>query len=84
MFSTYGHTKWKGFENFKIRSDQGGEIENDQFENFCEKYRILQDFSCPITLQQNGVVERKNRFLQEMACTMIHETDMTKYFWQKL
>ena len=31
--------------------------------------------------QQNGVVERKNRTLQEMARTMINETNMAKHFW---
>ena len=28
---------------------------------------------CPKTPQQNGVIERKNRTLQEMAGTMINE-----------
>jgi hypothetical protein len=31
--------------------------------------------------QQNGVVERKNRSLQEMARTMMHETNLAKYLW---
>jgi len=56
----------------RIRSDHGTEIENFKFEEFCLSYGIKQEFSSPITLQQNGVVERKNRVIQEMARVMIH------------
>ena len=44
-----------------IRSDHGGEFQNARFERFCEKHGISHSFSAPRTLQQNGVVERKNR-----------------------
>ena len=50
-----------------IRSDHGGEFENEIFENFCNKKGITHNFSFPRTPQQNGVVERKNRTLQECA-----------------
>ncbi|KAH9802698.1 hypothetical protein KPL71_001497 [Citrus sinensis] len=33
------------------------------------------------TPQQNGVVERKNRSIQEMARTMLNENSLPKYFW---
>ena len=32
-------------------------------------------------LQQNGIVERKNRTLKEMARTMLCENNLSKYFW---
>ena len=56
----------------KIRIDHGGEFENETFETFCEKHGIIHEFSSPRTPQENGVVERKNRTLQEMARPMIH------------
>jgi len=65
----------------KVRSDHGGEFENEPFEIFCEKHGIIHEFSSPRTPQQNGVVERKNRSLQEMARTMIHENNLSKHFW---
>ncbi|KAK2388390.1 putative mitochondrial protein [Trifolium repens] len=64
-----------------IRSDHGGEFENSLFENFLDNNGISHNFSCPRTPQQNGVVERKNRTLQEMARTMINESNVEKYFW---
>ena len=56
----------------KIRSDQGKEFENITFTNFCDKHGITHEFSSPKTPKQNGVVERKNRTLQEMAQVMLN------------
>ena len=63
-----------------IRSDHGGEFENDLFDKFYEKYGIDHNFSAPRTPQQNGVVERKNRILEELGRTMINEHRLPKYF----
>ena len=64
-----------------LRSDHGGEFPNELFEKFCEENRIMHNFSAPRTLQQNGVVERKNRSLEKLARTMLNEYDVRKYFW---
>jgi hypothetical protein len=50
-------------EIVRIRSDHGREFENSKFEELCRSYGIKQEFSSPITPQQNGVVERKNRVI---------------------
>ena len=63
----------KGFTISCIRSDHGREFENVEFESFCDVQGIEHTFSAPRTPQQNGVVERKNRTLQEMARTILHE-----------
>jgi len=42
---------------------------------------IMHNFSAPRTPQQNGVVERKNRSLEELARTMLSESSLSKYFW---
>ena len=41
----------------------------------------MHNFSTPRIPQQNGVVERKNRTLHEMARTMLNENGLSKYFW---
>ena len=64
-----------------IRSDHGGEFQNESFENFCDENGILHNFSAPRTPQQNGVVERKNSSLEELARTMLNEYNVAKYFW---
>jgi len=64
-----------------IRSDHGGELQNEKFRKFYEKMGILHNFSAPRTSQQNGVVERKNTSLEELARTMLSESSLPKYFW---
>ena len=54
-----------------IQSDNGSEFKNEGFEEFCNEERIVHNFSSPRTLEQNRVVERKNRTLVEMARTML-------------
>jgi transposase InsO family protein len=56
-----------------IRSDNGTEFKNSQIEGLLEEEGIKHEFSSPYTLQQNGVVERKNRNLLDMARTMLDE-----------
>ena len=63
-----------------IQSDNGDEFKNERFEEFCNKERIVHNFFSPRTPEQNGVVERKNRTLVEMARTMLSENDLPRYF----
>ncbi|GJR50870.1 zf-CCHC domain-containing protein [Tanacetum coccineum] len=50
-----------------IRTDHDREFDNEvQFGEFCTANGITRNFSAPRTPQSNGVVERKNRTLQEM------------------
>jgi transposase InsO family protein len=67
----------------KIRSDNGSEFKNLQVEEFLEKEGIKHEFSAPYTPQQNGVVERKNRTLIDMARTMLGEFKMPERFWSE-
>src|ERR1044072_5238622 len=65
----------------RIRSDHGKEFENGRFIEFCSDEGIFHEFSAPITTQQNGVVERKNRTIQESARVMLHAKNLPYHFW---
>jgi transposase InsO family protein len=65
----------------KITSDNGTEFKNSQIEGFLEEEGIKHKFSSPYTPQQNGVVERKNRTLLDMARTMLDEYKTPDQFW---
>ncbi|WVZ88708.1 hypothetical protein U9M48_035195 [Paspalum notatum var. saurae] len=67
-----------------IRSDNGGEFRNSRFENFCRGLDLEHQFSSPYTPPQNGVVERKNRTLVEMARTMLDEHRTPRHFWAEV
>ena len=64
-----------------IRSDHGEEFQNEKFSTFCDKLGIFHNFFAPRIPQQNGVVERKNRSLEELARTILNESSLPKCFW---
>jgi transposase InsO family protein len=65
----------------KIRSDNDTEFKNTQVEDFLDEEDIKYEFSTPYTLQQNGVAERKNHTLIEMARTILNEYMTLDRFW---
>ena len=42
---------------------------------------IKRELSTPYNPQQNGVVERKNRTIMEVAREMIHDQDLPMHLW---
>jgi transposase InsO family protein len=64
-----------------IHSDNRTEFRNDSFDEFCLEHEIDQQFSALRVPQQNGVVERKNYTLVEMAWTMLDEHRTPRRFW---
>ena len=74
-------TKREGAPIVKIRSDHGKEYKNTRFESFYAKNGIKREFLAPKTPQQNGVAERKNRVIQEMARVMLLNKQIPQKFW---
>ncbi|GJT19173.1 putative ribonuclease H-like domain-containing protein [Tanacetum coccineum] len=64
-----------------IRCDNGTEFKNRVMNKFCEMKGIIRKFSVARTLQQNGVVERKNKTLIEAARTMLADSKLPITFW---
>jgi transposase InsO family protein len=54
-----------------IRSDNGSKFKNSHFETFCRDLGLEHQFCSPYVACQNGVVERKNCSLCEMARMML-------------
>ena len=64
-----------------LRSDRGGDFTSNEFFDFCEEHGIRREFSTARTPQQNGVVERMNRIVQQMARAMLDESGTPPTFW---
>lgn len=64
-----------------IRYDHGTEFENVNFLEFCVNNNIDYNFLTPRTPQQNGVVERKYRTLEDMARTIFIASSLPKFIW---
>jgi transposase InsO family protein len=65
----------------KIRSDNGTDFKNSQIEGFLEEEGIKHEFSSPYTRQQNGVMERKNGTLLDIARTILDGYKTLDWFW---
>ena len=65
----------------KVGSDNGTKFKNTQVEEFLDEEGIKHEFSTPYTAQQNGIVERKNHTLIDMARTMLDEYKTSDIFW---
>ncbi|GJU01739.1 retrovirus-related pol polyprotein from transposon TNT 1-94 [Tanacetum coccineum] len=71
-----------GYSIVSIRTDHGREFDNEvQFGEFCNANGITHNLSATRNPQSNGVVERKNRTLQEMSRTMLNEQSLPQKFW---
>jgi transposase InsO family protein len=69
-----------GYQIKILRSDRGGEFLANSFQSVCEKAGIKHQFTAPYTPQQNGVVERKNRSMMEMARSLLKSMEIPDVF----
>ena len=58
----------------RVRSDNGSEFKNIRIDELCDDFGIRHQFLAKYTPQSNGLVERKNRSLIDMARSMLSET----------
>ena len=64
-----------------LRSDNGGEFTSNEFKEICKEAGIKRELSTPYNPQQNGVAERKNRTIMEVARAMLHDQDLPMHLW---
>ncbi|KAM1179120.1 hypothetical protein ACFX1X_018618 [Malus domestica] len=67
-----------------MRSDRGGEFTSKEFQEFCEANGIRRPLTVPRSPQQNGVAERKNRTILDMARSMLKSKRLPKELWAKV
>ncbi|KAL0551410.1 hypothetical protein IC582_010496 [Cucumis melo] len=64
-----------------LRSDRGGEFLSNNFNHFCKERGIHRELITPYTPEQNGIAERKNRTVVEMARSMLQMKGLSNDFW---
>ncbi|KAE8681376.1 hypothetical protein F3Y22_tig00111330pilonHSYRG00435 [Hibiscus syriacus] len=67
-----------------IRSDRGGEFTFREFQEFYEANRIRRPMTVPRSPQQNGVAERKNKIIIDMARSMLKSKKLPNEFWVEI
>lgn len=66
-----------------IRTDNGREYVNAGLDNYFKENGIIHQRTASYTPQQNGVAERANRTLIEMARCMLEESRLPQYLWSE-
>jgi len=64
-----------------LRSDNGGEFTSWKMKDYLSKEGIKHELTVPYSPEQNGVAERLNRTLLEMARAMIYGSGVDKNLW---
>jgi len=64
-----------------LRSDQGGEYIDLGLADYFSTHGIIHQTSCIKTPQQNGVAERKNRHLLDIAQSLLFSVQAPKSYW---
>nr|GEZ50820.1 hypothetical protein [Tanacetum cinerariifolium] len=67
----------------RVRTDNGTEFKNKTLAKFFDEVDITRQFSAARTPQQNGVVERRNRTLDEAARTMLTFANLPSFLIMK-
>ncbi|KAM1484192.1 hypothetical protein EV2_037025 [Malus domestica] len=66
-----------------VRSNRGGEYTSNAFQAYCKEQEIRHQLTTAYTPQQNGIAERKNRTIIDMARSMLKEKNLPKELWAK-
>jgi transposase InsO family protein len=64
-----------------VRTERGGELSSAEFVEYCEARGIKHFRTAPYTPQQNGVVERTNQTIVNMARSLLKSMEMPDKFW---
>nr|KYP33156.1 Retrovirus-related Pol polyprotein from transposon TNT 1-94 [Cajanus cajan] len=64
-----------------LRSNRGKEYTSHEFDKFCEDEGIERQLTVTYSPQKNGVSERKNHTVMEMARSMLKEKGLPNTFW---
>jgi transposase InsO family protein len=73
--------KQSGYKIRTVRSDQGGEYTANDFEAFCTQQGIRHQTTPAYTPQLNGVAERKNQTILDMARSLLKAKKLPKQYW---
>lgn len=80
----FGKNEVKNLAERKIKTlrlENGGEYAYKELITFCKEERIKREIIVPYNPGQNGVVERKNRIIEECIRAMLHDQDLPKFLW---
>lgn len=89
MFEVFSHflefkalvEKHSGLKIFTLRTNNGGEYKSNEFLSYWRENGIKKEFTNSYSPQQNGVAEKKNRTIVEMARSMLKTKSLGNELW---
>eukprot|EP00253_Pinus_taeda_P036044 PITA_36044 len=81
LLSRKGMRTQSGLHIKVLKTDRGGEYISKEFLRFCREKWIHKQFTARYTPQQNGVAERKNRTIMDMARSMLKAKHLPNDYW---
>ena len=66
-----------------LRTDRGGEYLSHEFQAYCTLHGIRCQLTAAGTPQQNGIAERKNRYLMETTRSLLFGANLPTYLWEE-
>jgi len=64
----------------RLCSDNGREYVNQNLSKFLQENGVVHELTCVDTPQQNGVAERKNRYLLEVTRALLFQTSVPRSY----
>ena len=64
-----------------LRTDEGKEYLSNEFEAYCSENGVLHEVTTPYTPQHNGMVERRNKMILNMAISMTKQKKLPHSLW---
>jgi transposase InsO family protein len=75
--------KESGLKLQVLHTDNGGEFTAAEFVAYCADERIQRHYSVPYSLQQNGVVERRNQTVVAITRALLKQRGKPAVFWRE-
>lgn len=79
-FDVRAETQW-GKRVKSIRTDGGTEFKNELWEAYCRRRGIIHDTTAPHSSPANGVAERRNRTILDLARSMLSDSKLPSHYW---
>jgi hypothetical protein len=70
-----------GKKILRLRTDNGLEFKNAVWEEYCAANGIIHEFTAPYTSASNGVAERANRTIMDLARAMLQDAQLPGKYW---
>jgi transposase InsO family protein len=76
------YLKTQGKSPCAIRTDRGTEFVNDPLKAWCREQGYDVQLTAPYSPSQNGIAERMNRTLAELAHAMLNGQHLPEFLWE--